>query len=187
MRLKKSHVNNIITVLIIAVLIIPQTRKPIQVALNSVVAMFGPSIDSDAKKETLTNYTWQLVDNSGNHFDFQSAKDKVVFVNLWATWCAPCIAELPSMQKLYSDYGNRVEFLFVSNEDFDKTEKFLQNKEMDIPSYKPLSMNPRQLSSISIPATFILGKDGKIHVSKVGAANWNSEGVRKLLDELLAE
>jgi len=187
MKFKKSHINNAITVLIIALLIIPQTRKPIQVAFHKVIAMFGPSINSDSEKEKLTNYNWQLIDSQGNSFDLESAKGKVVFVNLWATWCPPCIAEMPSMEKLYRDYGEQVVFLFVSSEKQTVTQRFLTKRGMDVPSYLPVSESPAALFSRSIPATFIVGKDGEIHVDKVGAANWNSSGVRKLLDELLAQ
>lgn len=187
MKIKKSYINNAVTLLIIALLIIPQTRKPIQVALHKVVAMFGPSINSDSEKAILTDYNLQLLDSKGNSFDFESTKGKVVLVNLWATWCPPCIAEMPSMEKLYKDYGDKVEFLFVSTEKQSTTERFLTKREIDIPSYLPTSKIPDEIFSNSIPATFIIGKDGKIHVDKVGAANWNSSGVRELLDELIAE
>ena len=88
---------------------------------------------------------------------------------------------------MYQDYGDKVKFLFVSNEERDRVIKFLERKKMNIPFYQPQTKNPEQLYSKSIPATFILGKDGKIHVDERGAANWNSGEVRDLLDRLLAE
>jgi thiol-disulfide isomerase/thioredoxin len=187
MKLKKSQVYNIIFLVIIILLIVPQTRKSIQIGINQVKALFGPSISSNSEKETLNSYELLLKDDQGNIYDFNRAQNEVVFVNLWATWCPPCIAELPSMEKLYSDYGDRVKFLFVSNEEQSRVQKFLQRKEMTIPSYQPQNQLPEQLYSKSIPATFIIGKDGTIHVDERGAANWNSGEVRDLLDRLLAE
>ena len=149
-------------------------------------ALFSPSVES-GKKEIVVDYNWTLLNEEGEEFNFETAQDKVVFVNLWATWCPPCIAELPSMEKLYKDYGDRVAFLFVSNEQQAKVTKFLDGRDMTIPHFKPVTNNPELLSSNSIPATYILGKDGRIHVSKKGAANWNSDTIRDLLDSLLAE
>ena len=108
-------------------------------------------------------------------------------MNLWATWCPPCIAEMPSMQKIYDAYGDRVVFLLVSNENQEKVTTFLKRKNLSIPSYYPLSSIPKEIASNSIPATYIIDKKGFIVVEKIGAANWNSTSVRKLLDNLLLE
>lgn len=187
MKIKKSHINNAVTVLFIALLIIPQTRKPIQVALNSIVAMFGPSVNSEENRYELSEYQWQLRDVQGNPFNMESARGKVVFVNLWATWCPPCIAEMPSMNKLYKDYAKEVVFLFVTNEDMSRVQNFLDQKELDLPIYNSVTNPPKDLASRSLPTTYVIGKDSKIYVDKVGAANWNSDGVRELLDQLISE
>jgi thiol-disulfide isomerase/thioredoxin len=188
MKIKKSHVYNLIFFVIIVLFIVPQTRKPIQIGFNKVLAIFGPSISKDdADKVLLSDYNWQLLDTEGNNFDFQNTKGKVVLVNLWATWCPPCIAEMPSMNDLYKDYKDKVVFLFVTNERLEKANRFLQRKEWQIPAYQTISDIPMDLYSRSIPATFVIGKDGMIHVDKRGAANWNSDGVRELLDTLVLQ
>jgi thiol-disulfide isomerase/thioredoxin len=188
MKFKKSHIYNLITLVIVILLIVPQTRKQIQIGLNKVVASFGPSINKDAEGKTiLIDYNWTLMDRKGNEFDFESAKGKVILVNLWATWCPPCIAEMPSMTDLYKDYKDKVVFLFVSGEEVQKVNSFLEQRDLNIPSYTPISAYPADLANRSLPTTYILGKDGTIHVKKTGAANWNSNGVRDFLDELLME
>lgn len=175
-------------VVIIILFLVPQTRKSIQVGLNKVVAMFGPSIDKDDKdKFPLEDYNWKLMDQKGNDFDFESTKGKVILLNLWATWCPPCIAEMPSMNDLYKDYKDKVVFLFVSNEKMHKINSFLERREFSVPAYTPLSEIPIDLESSVLPTTYIIGKDGTIHVDETGAANWNSDSVREFLDELLEE
>src|SRR5690606_16925021 len=100
-----------------ALLIIPQTRQPIQIFLQKGLAMISPSQISADKREILESYeNWKLVDSKGNQFDFKQAEGKVVFINFWATWCPPCIAEMPSIDNLYADYKDQVVFLLVSNE-----------------------------------------------------------------------
>jgi thiol-disulfide isomerase/thioredoxin len=187
MTFKKSHISNLLFVIVITLMIIPQTRKPIQVGLHSIVALFSPLAIDKEDQLLLSNYDWQLLDSNSTIFTLEKAKGKVLFVNLWATWCPPCIAEMPSMQKIYDAYGDRVVFLFISNENQEKVTAFLKRKNRSIPSYYPLSSSPKDIASNSIPATYIIDKKGFIVVEKIGAANWNSTSVRKLLDNLLLE
>ena len=111
MKVSKSQISNLIFLVVIAILIIPQTRKPIQVFLNKGFALISPNIEKKENQKTLRTYEWQLKDENGNIFNFESVKGKVVFINFWATWCPPCIAEMPSIQNLYKDYKDKVEFL----------------------------------------------------------------------------
>jgi len=94
MKLSKSKRNNIFFLVVIALLIIPQTRKPIQVVLHKGLALFGPSIESERNRKLITYQDWQLEDIGGNTINFKDLKGKVVFLNFWATWCPPCIAEM---------------------------------------------------------------------------------------------
>src|SRR5690606_22627815 len=97
---------------IIAVLLIPKTRKPIQVFLQKGVLLINkPSIESKETSTRLTDYNWHLRDGNDVAFNLQETKGNVVLINFWATWCPPCIAEMPSLQKLYNDYGDKVAFL----------------------------------------------------------------------------
>lgn len=183
--LKKNWVN-IFFILFLILLIVPQTRKPIQVTLNRLIA-FSPSEISEEKREVLDDYNWKLRGLKGNVADFGESRGEVALVNLWATWCPPCIAEMPSFQKLYDDYGHRVNFYFVSSEEEDKLQQFLKKKEYDLPLYQPFSGTPEKLRSNSLPTTYLISKSGEIVVAKKGAANWNDRSFRQLLDELLSE
>jgi thiol-disulfide isomerase/thioredoxin len=135
----------------------------------------------------LDSYKWELKDSEMQSFNFETQKGKVILVNFWATWCAPCIAEMPSMQELYNDYGNRVAFMFVTNEEEQKVLDFLKRKNYDLPVYFPQTLEPQVLSSKVLPTTYIINKMGKIMVAETGTADWNSAATRKLLDSLLEE
>lgn len=185
MTITKSRRNNIIFLVVIALLIIPQTRQPIQILLHKGLALFGPSVVNEDNRETLVDYNWQLTDLNNNTVDFNNLKGEVVFVNLWATWCPPCIAEMPSLQKLYDDYNGKIQFLLVSSEDEEVINKFFAKNNYSFNSYKPATEIPEKLKSRSIPRTFLIDKDGKIVIDKNGAADWNSKKVRSLIDELI--
>lgn len=129
--------------------------------------------------------TWELHDLNGKTWFFNT-HDQVVLLNFWATWCPPCLKEMPSLQELYNDYGDRVKFVLVTDEDPEKVKRFLSKKRYTMPVFFPAEMPPTAILSRSFPTTYIIGKDGKIQVAETGAVNWNGPETRKTLDQLLA-
>lgn len=182
----KKHWSNILFVIFIILLVIPQTRLPIAVQLNRLIS-FSPSEISEEKRDQLQTYDWTLRDNREQTVGFQEAKGRVVVLNFWATWCAPCIAEMPSFQKVVNDYGDRVAFYFVSSEDTQVVNSFLEKHHYTLPVYQPLTMTPAQLQDQRLPTTFVISRSGELVVKKTGAADWNARSFRNLLDELLME
>lgn len=184
--MEKSKVKNIIFLIVFAVLLIPQTRKPIQVLVQrGVLLIKKPSIETKETSAILTDYNWYLVDGNNTPYNLQQAQGKVVLINFWATWCPPCIAEMPSLQKLYNDYGDKVEFLFVSDEDMSVIKPFIDKRQFTFEVYRPQSHYPAIFNVTSIPRTFLIDKEGHIIIDETGAVNWNSDTVRNTIDGLL--
>lgn len=185
---KRSRIFDIIFYAVLAAIIFTPVGKPVKVWVNKTLA-FAPSVKKEENRETLQSYDWQLVDDKGNPFNLKEAKGKVIFMNSWATWCPPCIAEMPSIQKLYDNYKDNddVVFVFATTDPVDKVESFMSDNGYTLPSHYMHSTPPQQLSSNTIPYTAIIAKDGSIVVSKKGSADWNSKKVRKTIDELLAQ
>lgn len=184
MKFFKSHWSNIVFLLIIGLLIIPQTRKPIQVAVNRLFA-FSPSEVSPEERQIVSSYNWPLQNLEGERLNFSEAEGEVVLVNMWATWCPPCIAEMPSLSKLYQDYGKKVNFYFISQEEAGKLQNFLEKKNYDLPVFQPLTQPPHSLEFTSLPTTYLISRSGEIVIRKTGAADWNSKSTRELIDDLL--
>ncbi|MBR9915653.1 MAG: TlpA family protein disulfide reductase [Algicola sp.] len=184
---KAAKITNAIFIILLVLLIIPQTRKPIQVVLNKGMALFmKPKLIDTSKQVVLSDYHWKLQTIEGETFDFHSVKGKVVVLNFWATWCPPCIAEMPSMEALYQRYefNDEVVFMFVSNEDVEVLQKFLVSKSYTFPVYQPVSTYPEAFNVSSIPRTFVLDKNGAIVIDKLGVANWSSDEVIETIDNL---
>ncbi|WCO02774.1 TlpA family protein disulfide reductase [Psychroserpens ponticola] len=187
-RSKKSKIYNLIFLIVIALLLIPQTRQPIQVFINKGITLIvKPSVIDHSERKILSSYDWELRGISETNFDFNSAKEKVVVINFWATWCPPCIAEMPSMEELYQNYKDNedVVFLFVSNEEVSVIEKFMSKKEYSFNVYQSVTEHPKEFNVSSIPRTFVISKTGEIVIDKTGPADWNSDAVTNTIDELL--
>lgn len=143
---------------------------------------FSPGITDADERKVLSSYDWQLADMQGNRVDFNAFKGKKIVINFWATWCPPCVAEMPSMQALYDDYGDQVVFIFVTNEDKATVSTFLQKNDYTFPVYQPRSIAPAELQSKALPTTYLISEKGEIVIHKTGAADWNTEKVRGLLE-----
>ena len=185
---KKTKIYNIIFFVAVALILIPQTRQTIQVFINKGVALIvKPSVIKTEERKVISNYNWRLKDVSQSTLDFNSAKGKVIVINFWATWCPPCIAEMPSMELLYQNYKDNedVLFLFVSNEEVTVINSFMSKKDYTFKVYQSLTEYPKEFDVTSIPRTFIISKKGEIVMDKSGPADWSSDRVLNTIDELL--
>lgn len=188
MKRKKFSIKNILFVIVIILFIIPKTRNIIQIWLHKGLSYINQSSLIDEEDRTVVSDTnWKLISENGTALNFTETKGKVVFINFWATWCPPCIAEMPSLQELYNDYNDKVIFLFITNDEFETVENFKIKRDFDFEVFNPKSVTPSELQTGTIPRTFIINKNGEIVVDESGAVDWNSNKVRRQLDQLLAE
>ncbi|KAA1243482.1 TlpA disulfide reductase family protein [Aquimarina sp. RZ0] len=186
MKLNKKNTSNVIFAIVLLLFFIPSTRGMMQIFLTRIFS-FSPSIVNEDERKQVTTYDWKLHGVNTESINFNTAKDKVVLLNYWATWCPPCIAEMPSLQELYNDYKEKVVFVFLTQDDDPELNKFMDDKDYDYPIYRSLSDHPAPFVSKTIPATYLIDKKGAIIVNKVGAADWNTDKVRETIDQLLAE
>ena len=141
----------------------------------------APEIPDHSK----VDINWNLKSTDGSEFNLdQKFKDKVVFINFWATWCPPCIAEMPTIEKLYQKYKDKIGFAMISNEDIGMIEDFRNRNKYTFPVYQIETEIPEVFNLTIIPATFIISPDRKIALKHVGGADWSHEDVMKYLDEL---
>lgn len=184
MKFLKKHWSNILFIVFIVAMLIPQTRTPIVVFVQRTFAI-GPSVKKN--KIQLQDYHWQLTDSNKQSLSFNEAKGEVVLLNFWATWCPPCIAEMPSMQSLYDSYGDKISFYLVTDESPEKVDAFMQKYNYTLPVYYTQTPPPKHLEYRALPTTYVIGKNGEIHIRETGSARWHGSRVTDLLDKLLAE
>ena len=131
------------------------------------------------------DYNFKVTSMSGEEIDFSTFKGKRIFVNLWATWCGPCRAEMPSIQKLYETADKeKITFVMLSLDGHDKkkaVEKFINSKPYTFPVYMASDL-PELLQVNSIPSTFVFDAKGKLIYQKTGMASYDSEKFRKFVE-----
>lgn len=175
-------------VLVIALLIIPATRKETAAFFIRLTSFPASTLDSDEQFKVSSSVNkWQLFTLDGKRVSYSELSDKPLFINIWATWCPPCVAELPGIEELNDQFGKDVSFILVSNEDPTTIKTFAEKHGYDkLPFYYSNTV-PSDFTSNSIPTTFILDRNGVVKVSKKGAAKWNSNKTEKLLEQLIKE
>lgn len=132
----------------------------------------------------LADYDFTLRNLQGQTVSLESLKGKVIFMNLWATWCPPCLAEMPGIQNLYEKVqSDQIAFVMVSlDEDPAKARKFVERIGYTFPVYTPESQMPRQYGAGNvIPTTFVISPEGKVVVQKDGMADYDSKEFRDFL------
>lgn len=190
---KKSiigKISDIVFYLLIISLIIPQSRVEIIGFLNNVKAkIIQPSIESDNEAYRLTDkdYSWQMLDIKGNTYNLSEARGKVIFINIWATWCPPCVGEMPLIQKLYDEFRDNedVVFLLISDEEIPKIKQFIEKREYDFPVFSSRYPRSDVFKSNSIPASYLISRDGKLVIKQIGAADWAGDKMIETINDLL--
>ena len=130
----------------------------------------------------------QFEDLEGSQFSLRDFRGKTLFINYWATWCNPCLAEMPSMVELYNIYKDNqdIVFLYLSKENKNTIIDYIPKDETlsQLPLYKIIS-DDELFSTRGIPTTFIVDSSGEVVVKDVGSAIWNDQSVIDYLNNIL--
>lgn len=131
---------------------------------------------------------WQAQTLEGERFILEKKfDDQILFLNFWASWCGPCVAEMPSMERLYQKFQGRIKFACLSQEDPADIKAFQKEKGYTIPLYHYTDTPPEEFNTRGIPASFIISARGTIKLKHLGGADWAHEDVVAFLETLLAE
>ena len=132
----------------------------------------------------------QFSDLENNIFTIQDFNGKNLFINYWATWCNPCLAEMPYMAELYENYKDEEDiiFLYLSREKLEAIKNYIPKDEslQQLPIYKIIT-DDEFFATSGIPTTFIINSGGEVIVKDLGSAFWNDESVFKFIDNLIGK
>jgi thiol-disulfide isomerase/thioredoxin len=187
----KKIVKNISNVLFIGVLLLlifsPGAKAWFLKQLLS-VGLFKAEIKKESPSPKSLPVNFYFGDAKGNIISSNDLKGKVVFINFWATWCPPCRAEMPSLDKLYKQFQNddRFVFLFLNeDEDVGNARGFLADNGYSFPIARRVGNITNEVFSGTLPTTVILSRDSRIVMKHEGIASYNNGSFIEQLKSLL--
>lgn len=182
----RQHLKAIVIVLILGVLAVLGFNKlfgtkPTQNAAYSNIELY--------EKEGVPNFSAKEFE--GDSFELKSMAGKVVILNFWASWCAPCIEEVPSLIKLVKEYKGDVQLIAVSGDSKAEDIKiFLKS----FPELKDVNIKivwdedralMKQFQVARLPESMVLGKDHKLVKKIVGSIDWYNKDSLEYMSSLL--
>ncbi len=151
------------------------------------IGVFNAKI-KEGKAASTNQLQFNFTNSPGERVELSTLRGKVVFVNFWASWCPPCRAEMPSLNRLYEEFkgDERIVFIFLNeDDDLAKAKDYLSKENFDIPLFKYGSGMPTEVFSGSLPTTIIIDKQGAMIYHHEGIANYHSAGFTSQLRSLL--
>jgi thiol-disulfide isomerase/thioredoxin len=148
--------------------------------VNSELAQYSGSVSLEAIQATLSEHGQRvgwldrklelsgLVDENGASLDLSAYVGKVVFIDFWATWCPPCLKEIPNIRQVHQELTEKGFSVLSINMDKDqkRLEQFLQDQRFPWPTYRPASIDTKSLTDqfgiTLFPHTMLMNQDGKI-------------------------
>lgn len=139
----------------------------------------------DIKNYPVADLNLKLRDINGNIVSLADLKGKVIFMNFWATWCPPCVAEMPAINELHKEMGDEVAFVMLSmDQKFEKAIAYKERKEFGLPIYQPASQIPPMYGSSQLPTTYVIDAQGRLVLTHLGMADYNNQKFRNFLKSL---
>jgi thiol-disulfide isomerase/thioredoxin len=173
-----NNVLNIVYIGAILLLLFNPAAKAMLIRALMNVGFFQPDITLVAKSSSIQRLPdVTLADEEGKTWPLADLQGKVIFVNFWATWCPPCLAEMPGINQLYSRFKGNPNIVFVTvdvDQQLTKSGRFLREHGWNLPLYQVIGTLPQALSSESIPSTIIFDRRGKIVYRHEGTTDYSS-------------
>lgn len=140
---------------------------------------------AELRNSPKADFSLRLKNEEGKIVSLSSLKGRVIFINIWATWCPPCVAEMPGINELHQEVGDEVAFVMLSvDQNFETAKSYKERKDYQLPIYSLAGNLPAMYQSSAIPTTFVIDADGNLALTHKGMADYNSDKFRKFLKSL---
>ncbi len=186
----KKNIGSILFLVVIFLLLFVPSFKALVIKGFLATGLFNSKIQPKTEQVHIINTVngnVTFLNNQNQTISLSSLKGKVVFINFWATWCAPCLAEMPNLNELYHQFKDNTHIVFITVEmDGNKegAQKLFATKQWNLPLYYPQSSLPEQLYTGSLPTTVVIDKTGNIVFKKEGFAQYHNATFIQQLNEL---
>lgn len=183
-----NNVLNVIYIGVILLLLFNPAAKALLIRALMTVGLFQPDVtlvNKSASPKRLPVITF--VDREGDTLRLADLQGKVVFINFWATWCPPCLAEMPGIKQLYDHFKSNPKVVFITvdvDQQLARSGVFLRDHNWNLPLYMTTGSLPSMLSSSSIPFTAIFDRYGNLVYRHEGTADYSSDKMVMFIKKL---
>lgn len=148
--------------------------------------IFQPNTHISAPAQKKADYNVPLITLNRQPANLGQFRGKVIFINFWASWCPPCVAEMPDIYKLYKKVKSPdIVFVMISEDSsIQKAKNFIQKRGFTFPVYFLAGQLPSVYASKTIPTTFVISKTGNIVAERHGMAEYDTQSFRNFLKTL---
>ncbi|MGV8878915.1 MAG: TlpA family protein disulfide reductase [Sphingobacteriaceae bacterium] len=195
-RSRKITVSQITTGIMLLLLLVltfnPQAKALLMQGLMK-IGLFQPSvknINSLRSRKGLEVPDIAFRNQAGEQINLSALKGKVVFINFWATWCPPCIAEMPSIHSLQQKFDQNKQFVLLMVDVDNRLEQstaFMKTRNFKLPVVSSVGSISEDFISNTIPTTLILNKSGQVVFRHEGAADYTNRDFINYVDSLISQ
>ncbi|MES3019052.1 MAG: TlpA disulfide reductase family protein [Bacteroidota bacterium] len=187
-----SNISTLLMMLVVVAMIFRPDFKAVIIQGLMRIGLFQPDLKANTKLTSPTNQRYStdsvsFLYETGEKVRLGDLKGKVVFINFWASWCPPCLAEMPSIDKLAAKYKGikGIEFLTVDVDgDISSSKAFMKKHRYNLPVAILASKIPKDYFSGSLPTTVIINKTGQIVFRQTGAADYSNPKISAFIERL---
>jgi thiol-disulfide isomerase/thioredoxin len=131
------------------------------------------------------DFSWRLERADGSPTTLEALRGGVLVINVWASWCVPCVTELPALERLADSLsGTEVTFAAISVDKPAALRRFLVEHPVRLPVYREVEGPPKSFGLSIVPSTYVIDRTGAIVLHHRGAYDWDQAGLRVMLRAL---
>jgi len=188
--IKRSFIEWSVLIVTVLLLYVTGLHTPVIGTLQRGIlatGLFKPDIPERIENTESANLDFYFKNREGTVLSLKNFEGNVIFLNIWATWCPPCIAEMPSIYSLFEQLRNndKISFVMVSmDENFEEAKSFMDKRGYDLPIFHYRTKVAGTYNSNVIPTTYVISPDAEIVLTKEGFAKYDTEEFISFLTEL---
>ncbi|MGN6215172.1 TlpA family protein disulfide reductase [Parafilimonas sp.] len=186
--IKTNFINGLLVVATVVLIFSPDAKAFLIKGLMQ-IGFFKPGVEKHEGSYPMSSNA-VFTDSSGKATSIASLNGKVIFINFWATWCPPCRAELPSINKMYQRFGTNKNIVFLlvdADGNIDNSNAFMKDHNYKLPLFISSSNISQDLFSGTLPTTIVINKKGQIVFKETGAADYSTASFTDFITKLAAE
>jgi thiol-disulfide isomerase/thioredoxin len=185
--LSKSKLINGLFIAVLVILIVSPSAKALMIRGLMEIGFFQPSISKPSAVKVVSLPELSLKNSEGQTINLADLHGKVIFLNFWATWCPPCVAEMPSIDDLHNKMISNKNIVFITVDvdgNLTKSRQFLKKHKLTLPLYQATSAISPELLGNAIPTTIIFDKSGAMVFHHEGGADYTNPKVLAYLNQI---